>query len=292
MTDHRPEIHIVYDAKHELGEGPIYCEKSNSLYWVNILEGEIWKMDLSTESPERLCKSDEVIGGFTFQEDGSLLLFRVRDIAKLDPATGTITSLIPFHDEGMARFNDVIAAPDGSVFAGTIGEFAETGGLYHVSLNGTVTSLFKGTKIANGMGFSPDLKTFYWTCSSSRTIFAFDYNALSSTLGNRRELYKATPDEGIPDGLTLDSKGDLWSARWDGYGFCHITSKGELVQHYRLPAAQVSSLSFAGPKFDTLYATSAGASANLAEFDGAIFKITGLQTTGKPEFRSKILLDQ
>ena len=49
----------------------------------------------------------------------------------------------------MQRFNDVIADPEGRVFAGTIGQDRERGGLYRVDTDGTVTSLFKGSGCSN-----------------------------------------------------------------------------------------------------------------------------------------------
>ena len=70
----------------------------------------------------------------------------------------------------MERFNDVIADPEGRVYAGSIGKTETSGGLYRVDLDGSITCLWRGTGGSNGMGFSPDLKTFYWICSSSRRI--------------------------------------------------------------------------------------------------------------------------
>ena len=83
----------------------------------------------------------------------------------------------------MKRFNDVIADPSGRVFAGTIGEHPK-GGLYRLDLDGTITKMFDGTGCSNGMGFSPDTKTFYWTCSTTRRIFQFDFDAESGALSN------------------------------------------------------------------------------------------------------------
>src|SRR5262249_46049555 len=160
------------------------------------------------------------VGGFTFQSDGALLLFRVNDIAILsspqqaderrgpphpgplpeervkdgppsnprqpcgapsprgegrgegdrDPrqsatpqfAPGRLAILRTFTDDGMDRFNDVIADPEGRVFAGTIGKNPKCG-LYRLDLDGTITKLFTGSGCSNGMGFSLDLKTFFWT---------------------------------------------------------------------------------------------------------------------------------
>ncbi len=60
------------------------------------------------------------------------------------------------------------------------------------------------------MGFSTDLSRFYWTCSTKRCIYAFDYDRGSGELDNRRVLYQAHPSEGLPDGLAVDERDDLW----------------------------------------------------------------------------------
>ncbi len=66
------------------------------------------------------------------------------------------------------------------------------------------------------MGFSPDLRTFYWTCSTTRRIFQFDYDQTSGELSNRKLFYEDEQSEGIPDGMAVDANGCVWSARWSG----------------------------------------------------------------------------
>ena len=73
-------------------------------------------------------------------------------IAILDEA-GRRRVLLEGIDSDMARFNDVIADPEGRVYAGTIGKTRESGGLYRVERDLSVTCLWKGTGCANGMGF-------------------------------------------------------------------------------------------------------------------------------------------
>ena len=66
-------------------------------------------------------------------------------------------------DAGMTRWNDVIADPEGRVYAGTIGKNDQIGGLFRIDHDGRVTSIVRETGCGNGMGFSVDLTTFYWT---------------------------------------------------------------------------------------------------------------------------------
>lgn len=269
----------------ELGENPLWNVDDGCLYWEDITGGRLHRYHLETNRHE-VIYSGEPVGGFTFQENGDLLLFRVNDLALLRP-DGRVTQVRMFSDAGMTRFNDVIADPEGRVFAGTIGVTNDSGGLYRVDRDGTITLLFRGTGCSNGMGFSPDLATFYWTCSTHRRIYAFDYDRLTGALSNERVLHQAAEDEGIPDGLTVDRDGHLWSARWDGFAVVHHTPDGRIVEKVPFPVAKVSSLCLGGPNLDEFFVTTAGGEPGTTSADGSVYRwAAGIK--GPPEFRSKI----
>src|SRR4051812_30950447 len=115
----RPMITTLLEAHCELGENPLWDAESGSLYWTDIDAGKLHRLHLTTGAHEVIYEGPRV-GGFTFQENGELLLFRVDDIA-LRHADGAVEVLCPFRDDGAHRFNDVIADPEGRVYAGTIG---------------------------------------------------------------------------------------------------------------------------------------------------------------------------
>ncbi len=283
MSTFSPEI--LAHLHCELGENPLWNGDEGCLYWTDITGGKIHRLHLETRRHEEIY-SGETIGGFTFEANGDLLLFRVNDIAVLHP-DGMVETVRSFDDEGSVRFNDVIAAPDGSVFAGTIGKTPASGGLFRVECDGSCTLLFRGTDCSNGMGFSPDLRTFYWTCSTRRKIFAFDYDRSTGRLGAERVFYSATEDEGIPDGMAVDREGHVWSARWDGYSIIHHAPDGTPLGKISFPVAKVTSLCFGGPALDQMLITTAGGSAGSESADGAIF-CCAAATPGTAEFRSRI----
>jgi D-xylonolactonase len=229
------------------------------------------------------------VGGFTLQADGDLLLFRVADLALLH-TDGRVEVLREFVDEGAVRFNDVIADPEGRVFAGTIGMADTSGGLYRVDRDGSMTLLFRGTGVSNGMGFSPDLRTFYWTCSTRRRIHAYDYDRATGAISRERVFYQATDAEGIPDGMTVDRGGDVWSARWDGYAVVHHGPDGKVIEKFPFPVAKVSSLCFGGPNLDEFFVTTAGGVPGSDTADGSVYRWAA-GVSGSPEFRSQICRD-
>lgn len=272
----------------ELGENPLWHAEKGALFWTDITAGKIHQFHLASGRHEVIYRGPAV-GGFTFQENGDLLLFRVNDIALLR-GDGIVEKLRAFEDAGAARFNDVIADPEGRVFAGTIGTTETSGGLYRVDRDGAVSLLFRGTGVSNGMGFSPDLRTFYWTCSTRRRIYAFDYDRATGVLDGERVFYQATEDEGIPDGMTVDTDGHVWSARWDGFAVVHHAPDGSVVEKFRFPVAKVSSLCFGGPGLDEFFVTTAGGLPGSGNEDGAVYRWrAGVRGAG--DFRSHIAVE-
>ncbi len=270
-----------------LSENPLWNGKDQCLYWTDIDAGTIHRFNPQTERSEQLYHGTKV-GGFTFQADGDLLLFRVNDLALLHP-DGSVDVLLEYKDDGLDRFNDVIADPEGRVYAGSIGLKKDSGALYRIDLDGTITCLWQGTGCSNGMGFSPDLKTFYWTCSSSSRIFKYSYDRETGDLGSPTLFYQATEEEGIPDGLTIDNKGDVWSARWDGYSVVRHAPSGKVVETIPFPVAKVTSLCLGGKNLDQFYITSAGGKPGTDTLDGAMFQMPAPHQ-GRSEFESRIRL--
>ncbi len=272
------------DVRCELAENPLWHEETHSIFWTDITAGKIFHLHAATRQCEMIYHG-EPVGGFTFQENGELLLFRVTDLAHLT-LDGKERPFRKYSDDGMIRFNDVIAAPDGGVFAGTIGKTKESGGLYRVEVDGSIRKLFSGTGCSNGMGFSPDLKVFYWTNSTTREIFQFDYDSETGSISHRRLFYRTTPDEGVPDGLTVDAEGWVWSARWGGASIVRHAKNGGVMERIKLPETNITSVCFGGENLNRFFITA-------ARFDEKSPAVTALfeldvSIRGKREFRSRI----
>ncbi|HEY4105764.1 MAG TPA: SMP-30/gluconolactonase/LRE family protein [Polyangiaceae bacterium] len=281
-----PEPVANYHCK--VGENPLWDERERRLYWEDIESNRLFRVDHESREHECFFTGDSMIGGFSFQEDGSLLLFEADRISVLTKQ-GAHRVLVSGIDADMRRFNDVIADPEGRVFAGTIGKTDQSGGLYRVDLDGTVTPLWKGTGCANGMSFTSDLSRFYWTCSTTRIIYVADYDRATGTLSNRKPFYRAPPEEGTPDGMTIDEAGELWSARWGGSSLLRIAEDGTIKQKIEFPVTRVSSAAFGGPDLRTLYVTTAGGKVTDDALDGTLYRLE-VPVPGRLEFRSRIRL--
>lgn len=285
-----PVIEAVANYHCVTGENPLWNERDQRLYWEDIETGRLFRVRHADGAHECFLDGPPPIGGFTFQEDGTLLLFGADRIEVFDPATKRRTLVREGIDPDMRRFNDVIADADGRVFAGTIGRDDVCGGVYRIERDGRIEKLWGGTGCANGMGFSGDQTRLYWTCSTTRRIEVADYDRASGTIANRRVFYQAAPDEGTPDGLAIDADDHLWSARWDGSCVLRIAPDGTVVDRLVLPVPKVSSCAFAGPALDVLYVTTAGGRPGVDDAStahGTLYRAR-VGVSGRREFRSRI----
>ncbi len=262
-----------------LGEGPLWDPTRGTLFFTDIDAGRLYAIDQPGEDAveARSIYEDEPVGGLTLQYDGRLLLFRRRDIVILDPDSGEITPVVPLDMPHAQRCNDVFVLPRGDVLFGTIGTEPTSGGLHLLSTHCQITTLFRDTRIPNGMAFSPTATYLYYTDSSAKSIHAFPYDQRSNALGDRRLMHRS--DDDTPDGLAADELGFLYSARWGGSRVLKLDRNGTEIGQINVPVENVTSVAFGGPKLKTLFITTAG---------GPVFTRSN-PNAADPDHRSRVI---
>ncbi len=281
---------LIADYACVCGEGPLFLPEENAVVWTDIETGRLFRYDLATKTHKQIYSGPKV-GGFTLQADGSLLLFQEKGMVSIwkDGESKTVIASLP--DEG-SRWNDVYADPEGRVYCGTMPSNGHLGRFYRLDCDGSIRVILENIGCSNGMGFSPDLKTMYYTDSATRHIYAFDYERSNGELMNQRVLVETPDGEGVPDGLRMDGEGFIWSARWGGGAVCRYDpANGNLVKRVAIPAPKVTCLCFGGKDYKTAFVSTAGG--DVKNQDGAsaggLFQID-LGVPGAADFRSRILL--
>ncbi|NOK63230.1 MAG: SMP-30/gluconolactonase/LRE family protein [Chloroflexi bacterium AL-W] len=289
-TSHQHQPTLIADYACVTGEGPLWHPDEGCVYWVDIPMGRLFRYYPSSGRHEQCLQSD-AIGGFTRQADGSLLLFMDKGAIRRWQH-GALTTLIDeIPDERDTRFNDVIADPLGRVFCGTMATPERGGRLYRLDLDSTLTVLLEDIGVSNGLGFTPDLTQLYYTDSPKCEMYVFDYDQQTGALTNQRVFIQTDPHDGVPDGLTVDAQGFVWSAFWDGSCIIRYTPDGVEEQRIAFPTRKVSSVTFGGPDYTDMYMTTAGGDNKVEEgaSAGALFHLNlGIQ--GKAEFVSRIVV--
>ena len=287
-------VECLADYACDTGENPLYHPGENRVYWTDIPQGQLFRYDIATGTHE-VCYRGEPVGGFTRQGDGSLLLFMARGAIKTwqnGTIRATVAEEIP--DERESRFNDVFADPDGRVFCGTMPTPERPGRLYRLDTDGSLTVVLEGVGCSNGMALTQDGGVLYHTDSGTATISRYAYNRATGALshGETFATVPKTPGEGVPDGMTTDADGNIWSARWGGG--CVVCYNGETAQEIArvsLPdVSQVSSVTFGGHDLADMYVTTAGGHQKDGQGRnaGALFRVTVPGVRGVPDFVSRV----
>jgi len=250
------KIEMLADPSAIVGEGPVWDWRRERLLWTDIRTGRVFDYDPASGVNEQIHSGLFVgglavnrQGGFTFGTWEGVMLWRSDDdYAWLHHDT---------YEGERLQFNDCSTGPDGSFFGGTMYEDTRPGKLYRFFPDGTVDIVAEGLGTSNGMGFSPDLRTFYHTDTRTRTIYTYGHDPTTGEITNRREWVKVPDTEGGPDGMTVDAEGFIWSANWGSGCVMRFDPDGKEERRIDFPATQTSSAMFGGKDLNELYVTSA-----------------------------------
>lgn len=225
------------DHEFELAESPRWL--NDGLYFTDIDRSQFFRW--SNEHLEQLPCTEQITS-FVGNAGGGLVFGTMHGLYKMQP-DGTVSQLAA----GL-KINDMCADPMGRVIFGTnyhSGEMSyPLGSLYVFDSKTGLRELDYGLHLSNGIGFSPDGKTMYVCDTSVRCIFAYDYDVSAGTCGRKRILIRFRMDDGMPDGMAIDSEGCIWTAQWYGKCVIRTSPEGKILQRIAVPAAQVSAVEF------------------------------------------------
>lgn len=241
----------------ELGEGPVWDERESALLWVDILRGRIHVWHPGRETHREL-QADRPVGAVVPRGSGGAVAALGQGFAHVDLDEGTIE---PFADLGLAdpsiRMNDAKCDRQGRLWAGTMSESLAdgAGALYRLDPDGAISVVVPEVTVSNGLDWSPDNRTMYFIDTLRYGIDAFDFDAESGSVSNRRRLVGIDEREGLADGLTVDAGGCIWVALCFGGVVRRYTPDGRLDATVRLPVTMATSCAFGGDGYRTLYIT-------------------------------------
>jgi sugar lactone lactonase YvrE len=251
---------LVLDAKADLGEGALWDDKGQVLYWVDIMAGKLHIYDPAA-GRDRTIAVGQPVGTVVARRSGGVMLALHHGFASLDLGTGELEMI---HDPEShlpgTRFNDGKCDPAGRFWAGTLAMDGtpRASGLYRLDPDLSVHKMLDGVTTSNGIVWSLDRGTMYYVDTPTSRVDAFDYDLASGEIGNCRAVVHVPAEMGYPDGMTIDSEGMLWVALWGGGKVSRWNpADGRLLQTVDLPATNVTSCAFGGENLDQLYITTA-----------------------------------
>jgi len=251
------EVTCVLSAKAQIGEGPWWSAAEQRLYWVDILGQEI-HVFTPADGTNRTFKLPDIVTCVAPRAKGGLVVSMRTDIAYFEPTTGKLEPVATPPERPGNRFNDGKCDRQGRLWAGTMGDVdwdSPVGNLYRFDGQKAVR-MDEGICCSNGLGWSPDSKTMYFTESFRHRIFAYDFDAAAGTLSNRRVFLSLEPHgSAFPDGMTVDAEGYVWCAQPMFGRIARYDPKGKLERVVELPVSRGTGVMFGGPALDTLYVT-------------------------------------
>jgi sugar lactone lactonase YvrE len=247
-----------------LGENCRWDEVRGELYWVDLDAGRFYRAKANGTKVEviRTYEVDGCLCAVAPTQDRSegWIVAVNQSIALLDES-GHLRELArpEAHNETKVRMNDGAADPWGRFWIGSMAFDAEAGrgSLYRFDESTGVSKVLGDLTIANGLGWSPDLRTMYFVDSVPGTIHAFDVDDTGEISNKRLFAEFDAPHEGAPDGLCVDAEGGVWVAVWGGYEVRRYAPTGELTTRVRVPTAQPACCAIGGANGTTLYITTA-----------------------------------
>lgn len=269
-------VELCVDSHSVLGEGPVWDSENQVLYWVDIMGAKLHRYDPARDTNETF-DIGQPVGTVVPRRAGGVMLAVQHGFAAFDLDDEKL-SLIADPEEHLPgnRFNDGKCDPAGRFWAGTMA-FALTegaGSLYRLDPDLSVHQMLSDVTISNGVAWSTDQKTMYYIDSIRGTVDAFDYDAASGDIENRRVVIDVPEGMGIPDGMTIDEEGMLWVAFYDGGSVRRFDPKtAEVIQEVKLPVSKVTSCAFGGARLDRLFITTASQPGNEEPHAGGLFVV-------------------
>lgn len=279
---------LAFASNDILGEGPVWSEKEQALYWIDIKKPCLQRWHPASGEHTVWALPAE-IGSFSLRARGGAIMALQNGLSFFNFETGDVTHITDpeAHLPGN-RFNDGKCDRAGRFWAGTMDNEEKDfslGSLYRTDADMQATRIRGNVGISNGLGWSPDNKIMYYADSPAGCIYAYDFDFATGTPTNERVF--VTVDKGVPDGLTVDHEGFVWNCQWDAWRVVRYAPDGSVAFTLEMPVQRPTSCMFGGSDLATLYITSA--SINLTDAErasqphaGCVFQVA-TTTRGMPE---------
>lgn len=287
---------LIKNGAETIGEGPHWDGDTGTLLFVDIFKGDVHRWKSATGVDEKI----HLGGSITFIipcKKGGYIVGQNKNICHFDWDTQKLTPLHTVEEGTTTRLNDAKCDRNGRLWAGTMGmEYKDSvdmkrGSLYSFDGISGLRSHMDSVTVANGIAWSADNKTMFFIDSPLKVIYAFDFDAESGNINNRRVAIHV--ENGFPDGMTIDTEDKLWVACFSaGRVVRYDPQSGKELQVVEIPSKRTTSCCFGGDNFEDLYVTSCAAHVSVEDLSleqvlkeeplaGSVFRVTGLGVRGQ-----------
>ncbi|PRW33693.1 SMP-30 gluconolaconase LRE domain [Chlorella sorokiniana] len=290
-----PSVELACDAQCDLGESPIWDERSGGrLYFVDI-NGKRIHVYEPASGGHRTIQLEQPIGCIVPTSDPNILLAALeRDIVEVDVGAGTTGRVLATTPEEHGtdparRFNDGKVSPQGTLLVGRMHakwRDGEHGRLYRLDPGSRELQEVMAppeVQLPNGMAWREGSPVVYFVDSGEESIteYATDAQGIprrgeDGKLLGRAVVHAPSGHKAVPDGMTIDGDGNLWVAIGEsGSVVCYSAETGEELQRVALPVKRPTACTFGGDQLQHLYVTTRVESGEGASpHHGGLFRVT------------------
>jgi len=242
-----------------LGETPLWCDRSQKLWWVDIDRRLHQSFDPATGAHQVFPYACNFLGGQALTADGSHLLAKDLGLYRRASDGGAPSQLCEVEHGPDNRLNDGRVDARGRLWIGTMDNqlHRPNGALYRATADGAVTRMFGDVIVTNGIAFSPDNRTFYFTDTRRYCTWQFDFDLDDGTIRNRRLFADYSASQERPDGACFDVDGGLWTAFFSHGRVARYRPDGRIDTVIPVPATNPTCVCFGGDDLRTMFVTTA-----------------------------------
>ncbi|MFM7491174.1 MAG: SMP-30/gluconolactonase/LRE family protein [Actinomycetota bacterium] len=279
-------INSVSEIVSELAEGPLWHSETSSVIWTDIPGQSIHIAGLKSGISSSI-RTPMMIGAVGLSMNNELIAATKNGFARIT-FDGNFESIADFLEPDL-RMNDGKVDPLGRFWAGSLALNFEVGrGSLHVlNADSSVLGIERNLNLSNGMGWSPEMNSFYFIDSIPGLLFRYDYDKNSGMLSNKSVLVEFDSRFGIPDGLSITSDGLILIALWDGGRLELFDQSGRKVEQFSLPVSRPTSCCFAGDDYSTIIITTASQDIDRVKepLAGRVLALSGTGLYGLASYR-------
>lgn len=254
------QFDCVADTKCRVGESPLYDERTNRVYFVDILNRTLYRYEVASRALGSWSFETEVCS-LGLAASGRLVVALRHAVILFDPTSEARHELCRIEEDlgEMTRLNDGRVGPDGAFWVGSMIEAKQKtpiGALYRVDPSGRVERKVEGLHVSNGLAWTADGETMFHADSRGPWIDRWRFDRSTGEISWRTRIATLTDESGRPDGASCDSEGFYWSAGVSAAKLNRFTPEGRLDSSYDVPAVAPTMPIFGGEDYRTLYLTS------------------------------------
>ena len=282
-------IEAVVRGADQLGETPLWCDRTGQLWWIDIERPKLQNYDPSTGETTAMPLPGAFAGTQALTRAGDRLLAEDLTLYRRGPTDGSRTVVASVESALDNRLNDGRVDARGRFWVGTMDNqlHRPNGSLYRIDPDGSVARIDGDVIVSNGIAFSPDGRTLYFTDTRRHLCYAYDLDLDDGAVTNKRIFadHRSTGDR--PDGACVDVDGCIWMAFFAGGRIVRHRPDGTVDRVVAMPVTNPTCLCFGGAGLRTLYVTSATKFLSPEQREneplaGSLFAIDGLGQ-GLPE---------